>query len=749
MYGPTEATGGATIKRLRPGCKVTIGRPNPSTRIYILDSQRRLVPPGVMGQIYLAGVQVSNGYLNQPDLSQERFFPDSICHGLRERMYATGDIGYWNAEGEIVCLGRHDRQIKLRGFRLDLDGIEARMAKLPGITAAAVTVVNDDDLVAMIQPSTISVASCREELLSQLPTHSIPRYIVPVDQFPMTTAGKLNYKEVAKSVAAVGLRGDENGPPAVLSMTEQKIAAIWCSILKLEKSEHITSDANFTVLGGHSLLQLRLARRLSMAFSCTVPLRLIIETRTLRELAREIEKLQGSLPLSSPGTPLSRPIEPDDLSPMEVEWVSKYLSGCSTTAFNVSFACHLDAVVDVIRLAESWDRVFAHHQLLRSKYLVHGSGPPRRAPSDQPPRAQLVAKFDVWKEINHPFEISRGQLIRVLICPTLMLLVASHIICDLTTLQLLLDDVIRLYHGAVDIQSSHPVYRTADAWNRVPLPTDLAFWTTYMDGAPSPDSVAGRQQKPKKKRSSYQGSSQTTLLPTDTARAMAQLVHTSSVTFHQLVLAAVAFALQPEEDSTDIVLGGPYLNRSSERDLETIGLFLEPFPICIRYDEDADKLHAFSFLRCVQDASQAALSHVVPWQDLLNHLRVTPDFPNHPLFEVMVTFHDRENGLDFALHGATPLYTWAEGAKFGLMCEFTALADGGILLRLEFDEDLWTRDEILQVERLIVRALDLIVSNVRYADIKTALRDMNALACSSVGQSRVKSKDLFLSSLTT
>jgi hypothetical protein len=178
-------------------------------------------------------------------------------------------------------------------------------------------------------------------------------------------------------------------------------------------------------------------------------------------------------------------------------------------------------------------------------------------------------------------------------------------------------------------------------------------------------------------------------------------------------------------------------------------LFLEPFPICIRYDEDADKLHASSFLRCVQDASQAALSHVVPWQDLLNHLRVTPDFPNHPLFEVMVTFHDRENGLDFALHGATPLYTWAEGAKFGLMCEFTALADGGILLRLEFDEDLWTRDEILQVERLIVRALDLIVSNVRYADIKTALRDMNALACSSVGQSRVKSKDLFLSSLTT
>ncbi|KAK8157442.1 hypothetical protein IWX90DRAFT_442565 [Phyllosticta citrichinensis] len=209
MYGPTEGTCGATITQLQPGRAVTIGRPNPTSRVYILSrrgcsSRCRLLPPGAIGEICLAGVQISRGYVGASMASETaaRFVADDTgCGPPGEMLYRTGDRGYWDDNGEVVCLGRDDRQIKLRGFRLDLDDLEARVLRaLPTIRAVALTRAGDA-LVAMVQPAALDVDTVRAAIKQKLPRQAVPSAIACVDEFPMTRAGKVDLKAIAAKLA--------------------------------------------------------------------------------------------------------------------------------------------------------------------------------------------------------------------------------------------------------------------------------------------------------------------------------------------------------------------------------------------------------------------------------------------------------------------------------------------------------------------------------------------------------------------
>ncbi|RAL63968.1 hypothetical protein DID88_003156 [Monilinia fructigena] len=163
---------------------------------------QQLLPPGVIGEIYLAGVQVARGYIGMPQMSAERFLPDSICNRQGEMMYRTGDRGYFNRAGEVECLGRNDRQIKLRGFRLDLNDLEIRVAEaIPECSGIAIC-QKGDYLVAMVQPETLNISKVRAKVTKVLPVHAVPRIFMAVEKFPMTPAGKLDYKAITNMTIA-------------------------------------------------------------------------------------------------------------------------------------------------------------------------------------------------------------------------------------------------------------------------------------------------------------------------------------------------------------------------------------------------------------------------------------------------------------------------------------------------------------------------------------------------------------------
>ncbi|KAI1120260.1 BcNRPS1, nonribosomal peptide synthetase [Nemania abortiva] len=731
MYGPTEATCGATIQRLLPGKKVAIGKPNTTTRVYVLDRNQRLLPPGVVGEIYCAGVQVARGYIGRPELTADRFLPDTICDRGNELMYRTGDRGFFNGDGEVECLGRNDRQIKLRGYRLDLNDLEIRIAQaVEGATAVAIC-QDSDYLVCMLQPETLDVADVRVTARKVMPVHAVPRYIVPVDRFPMTPAGKIDYKEVASRCSSS--KSAETAKPRQMSASQLALAQVWRETLAVQEDVEINGTSNFVALGGHSVMQLQLASRLAKIHRISNPLPLIIRSATLAELAAAINsrKTEESAVVASHRIV---PLGNNRASPIEEDWFFKYELGFKgTSSFNVSYACAIDpARVDRERLVGAWNIVLARHRIFRSRFIPcpDAKGGVHRLVTRYGPQVTRVAagkKFSLWREVNRPFRLDCDEnLIRVLVSKTRMLVVVSHILADLTTLQAVLRELTLVYNGEV----LGPVKRTYEQtvqWSQPVTTAQGEWWKKNLEGSNRdygiPDAV-------RLERTSYGGKTLYSKLSPELSHRLIRYTEERKTTLHQLALASVAMAMQIHRNDTDIVLGAPYLNREAE-DMETVGLFLEPLPIRIKFDHGSAGDGAGNFMATVQEASQQAVSRAIPWHCILKATGADKDktrlYPNHPLLDIMVTFHDhRANAKNkwMAIQGLEPMITQTKGSKFLLLVEFSAVADGVVLLRMEYDDECIPKREISRVQQLIIEAMGMIMDGRGYFEMKKVLRSI-------------------------
>lgn len=726
MYGPTEGTCGATIKRLLPECPVTIGPPNPTSRVYILDSKMRRAQPGMIGELYLAGIQVADGYLGLPQQTKERFLLDSVLNN-GERMYKTGDRGYWTEDGEIVCLGRQDRQIKLRGYRLDLNDLEIRIARsYPSLEAIAITVAkHGDHLIAMVQPSFTDVAQLRTCLSSVLPPYAIPRLFIPTDRIPVTPLGKIDYKSIAAGTEPIPAQPRE----VLKTATEKFVASAFRSVLRLEAGTDVTPNSEFTGLGGHSLQQVHLARYLSKHAGDKISLREILERPTVRELAKLIDELRAGTRVSLANTPVLRQ---QRVSPIENEWLQKYRVDSGSSSFNVCLSYSFDpSTVSRGQLIKAWNAVLARHKLLYGRYVPNRRGETERKPGSCPPRVHCLRGLNVWAEANRPFDVSKEDLVRVYVTDNRLLIVLSHIVADYSALAILLREASDVYNGG-RLDKPRRSYFESNVWFEEPSQASLEFWSGYLQGCPENPPLLGRNID----RTDYRGKSVLSIIHEDVAAAMLGYSDTAKVTLQQLAIAAVAACIDTAHPSqTDVLLGVPYINRRTADEYDTFGLFLEPLPVRIKYDDATDGAEPSStYIQTIQSSSQAALANAIPWHRLLTHLNITPDYPNHPLFDVMVTFHDHRqvSDLSMSVPGFEPRVVWSEGAKFKLLCEFTALENGKILLRVEYDTDCIGEAEMVRLLDRIPRALSLISRGVTHTQMKKGLVDWDGGATSTV-----------------
>ncbi|WP_155393211.1 non-ribosomal peptide synthetase, partial [Xanthomonas albilineans] len=266
-YGPTEAVVVATAQAVAIDTPSGIGRPLAATRAYVLDRAGQPLPIGARGELHLAGAAMARGYLGRPDLTAERFVPDPFAAHPGARMYHTGDLGRWRADGTIEFLGRNDHQVKIRGFRIELGEIEARLSTHADVRECVVVTLeeagsNEKRLVAYwvgaegVTSEHLGAEDLRSLLSDVLPDYMVPAAYVQLDRLPLTPNGKLDRKALpAPDGAAYAARAYEAPQGAI----EQAIAAIWSDLLGLET---IGRHDNFFALGGHSLLAVRVASRL-------------------------------------------------------------------------------------------------------------------------------------------------------------------------------------------------------------------------------------------------------------------------------------------------------------------------------------------------------------------------------------------------------------------------------------------------------------------------------------------------------
>jgi amino acid adenylation domain-containing protein/non-ribosomal peptide synthase protein (TIGR01720 family) len=308
LYGPTETTIWSTVKDLTGEQSLNIGKPIANTMIYILSKRGGLQPLGVSGELCIAGDGLSRGYINESELTHDRFIFNQVKKG--QRLYRTGDVARWLPDGNIECLGRLDQQVKIRGFRIELGEIENQLRKYPGIKSAAVIVRENKDrykyLIAyIVTDERLTVSELRDYLLKSLPDYMVPTYFVTLKNLPLTHTGKINRKALP-APNGIGMESDiEYAAPR--SPVERKLVEIWENVLG---RDYVGINENFFVIGGDSVKTIQVASRMKNA-GYMLEMKQIFKYPRISELSRMVKKIErtadqsvitGTIPL----TPIQR-----------------------------------------------------------------------------------------------------------------------------------------------------------------------------------------------------------------------------------------------------------------------------------------------------------------------------------------------------------------------------------------------------------------------------------------------------------
>src|SRR5580704_13567245 len=481
IYGPTEATVYATAWRAGEAGQVPmIGRPVWNTRAFVLDDGLDLVPPGVAGELYLAGAGLARGYLGRAGLTGERFVACPFEPG--QRMYRTGDLARWTADGQLECLGRADDQVKIRGFRIELGEIEAVLAAQPGVAAAAVTVredrPGDKRLAGYVVPvagMVVDPAGLREACGRVLPGYMVPSAVVLIKTLPLTPNGKLDRRALPAPQYAAG------GGRAPATPAEQALCEVFAQVLGLDRAG---PQDSFLDLGGHSLLATRLVSRIRVVLGAELPVRAVFENPTPAALATVLDGAAAARPAL---VPVPRP-EPLPLSFAQQRlWFLEQLHGPGT-AYNLPFAWRLHGHLDAGALRAALGDVVGRHESLRTVFGVEGGQPYQRiipageatvpVTSTTARSAELVFLIDEAARCEFDLAIElpiRAWLFTLAEREHVLLLLCHHIASDGWSTEILMADLAAAYQARRDGR--------APGWAPLPVQyADYALWQRDLLG---------------------------------------------------------------------------------------------------------------------------------------------------------------------------------------------------------------------------------------------------------------------------
>ncbi len=473
-YGPTEATVVATwTGPLTPGTGAPpIGRPSGSTRVHVLDAALRPVPPGVTGELYIAGPGLARGYLGRPGLTAQRFVADPFG-GPGERMYRTGDLVRWGADGRLRFAGRADDQVKLRGFRIEPGEIESALRTSPLVRDAVVvvrpgeTTGAPDRLVAYVVPAPTStpepagdgqapaalpVGELRLHLGGLLPPHMVPSVFVPLEKLPLTPNGKTDRQALPAPGPAQAADGPRTAPR---TDTERRVARIWADVLGIEE---VGADDNFFALGGDSILSMQVVSRLRRD-GLHVATRDLFTHQTVAELAAVVRTAPGR----SDDGPATGEVP---LTPIQTWFLTT--PRAAHHHFNQSALLELDGAPDPEALRAALDALLDHHDALRMRFTQEADGWRQFNPPPAPGQ-DLLARYDLSglsaedadaamakaaDELHAGFDLAHGPQLRAALFtgdpdrPVFLLLVAHHLVVDAVSWRVLRDDLETAYRQA-------------------------------------------------------------------------------------------------------------------------------------------------------------------------------------------------------------------------------------------------------------------------------------------------------------
>ncbi|WP_275580210.1 non-ribosomal peptide synthetase [Gordonia rubripertincta] len=741
LYGPTEAAVDVTSYVVSGGeVVVPIGRAVPNVSVWVLDSRLRPVPVGVVGELYLGGVQVARGYASRSGLTAERFVADPFG-GAGSRLYRTGDRVRWSGVGELEYLGRSDFQVKLRGQRIELGEIESVLQTAPGVTQVVASVMElaaGEQLVAHLTGSDVDLDTVRS-VAEKLPAYMRPTSWVILDEMPSNTAGKIDRKALPLPMYAA----DDHVAPS--TPAEIAVAGIFADVLGVDE---VSADAGFFDAGGNSLAATRLASRLGRALGVPVTVRDVFDEPTVRGLAAVIERsgLDDAALGVEVGERSSGPLPRPDVLPLSSAqrrmWFLNQFEP-DVASYVIPFGFRLRGQVDVDDVRGALGDVIARHEILRTIYPLGPDGRPRQVIVDE-------AEFD-WRVVDSdteamavaaaPYDLTRDLPLRARLhgdpaSGTLLVIAVHHIAADGASGPVLARDLLTAYVARRDGRTPDwaPLHRQyADhvlelRQGDTTAATRRRWWADRLAGAPALLELPTTHPRPATRET--RGATVDFTIPGRTALAATDLARAAGTTTFMVLHAALAALLSRLSGSGDVVIGTATAGRDGETD-DLIGMFVNT--VALRSRVAADDGFAV-LLDEIRDGDLDALAHAdVPFDEVIDALGITRAASYAPLVQVLLTTTDTADtsplpaDLTTQLAGLaiSPVTVVDDSAKFDLTVAVRTGGAAGAPWRgtLTYATDLY---DDADARRLADRFVGLLAGAV--ADATTPVGDLDLLA---------------------
>ena len=688
-YGCTEDTVHAVCGVLASGCPNNqVGHPIQGISCYLLDEQLQPTPLGEIGELYIGGHQLTDGYFNRPELNQTKFIdnpfvsPEDKAKGFNTRLFKTGDLMRRAEDGSLIFVGRNDFQVKINGIRIETGEIEAVLKQCAQIEQAIVTANTHKDrklLVAYVQceePKALDTSKIYPILRARLPEYMIPAIIIPLRRFPVNLNGKIDRQQLPQPIWEASTITSDTWQ----NETERLLAAEWQALLG---ARSLQADSHFLQEGGDSIAVLQLTIQLNERFHLSLRATDLYAHPTFGQQVSLIEE-QLSVKQEKQEIPKADRTQPIPLSLTQRSlWLQCARSQAAQDAYNQPYLMTLGTDLNIKRFERAWNQLVAQQDALRTSLLLNEQGEPQlhihpfqpqTLPLTRLPEATLREAINA--EASHPFQLygeilCRAQLYQDTESGTYYaLLLIHHLLVDGWSCEQILDKSLRRLYAQTADTAPELAYQYADyaCWKQQqPVQEETTdFWANYL--APNQGLIFPSKQGTSLHVTNYQGATLRLPIPTTLREAAQQVCRQEACTSFTLLLATYMLLLRKYSGQAEFTVGFPYADREQKEFAKVIGYFVYMLPI--RYKADYEALSFSDFLRLVEQDKQLLTQQVLPLYQIMQALQ--KEQQSNPIMQTTFGVENRKLFHRFIQQKTT---------SFPLSCT--------ILLGEEEDEILW------------------------------------------------------------
>ncbi len=731
MYGPTETTVWSMIEKIETEENITIGRPINNTQIYILDNHLQPVPIGIPGHLYIGGDGLARGYVNRPDLTEERFIKSPF--NPDKRIYKTGDLARYLSNGKVEYRGRSDYQVKIRGFRIELGEIENQLNQHSEVKNSVVIAKKEASEIKRLviyyiakKEESVTSEDLRSYLKTKLPDYMVPSVFIPLDEFPLTPNGKINRKALSE------LQETFINKPLTPPRTpiEKELVAIWTEILGVT----VGINDDFFTLGGHSLLATQIISRIRQQLKLEIPLRSLFEFPTIAQLSQIIDNHK---PTSKPKIKKVSRDQPLPLSfaQQRLWFLDQFDPG--NHSYNMSGTIELQGQLNEEALEKSLNEIIRRHEALRTTFETNNGQPIQVINSQvditlEKEDLQLLSNAEkdtkikeiVIQQVEQPFNLKQTPLLRTKLIKLednnhILIFILHHIIFDVWSSGVIIKEISSLYHAFCQDKPSPlpelPIQYTDFAyWEQQWLQGEVLeeesqYWLEKLGHFPT----LNLDQINKKfvnipEKNLFKAPQDFSLSPT-LSQQLNKISQQSGVTLFMTILGALNVLLYRYTREDDLVIGTDFANRNHQETEALIGFFIN---IILLRNNLSGKPSFRELLSRVRETTLEAYAHQdFPFAKLVELLQPERSLDQTPLFQVLLVFQNAPVS-PLKLSGLTlkPVQLYEGEARFDLVL-FIEETNQGIKGTWKYKSNILTPSTVYQLSNHFQTLLQSIVNN--------------------------------------